>query len=506
MVAVLMVSNLTDLLKPKWLENRWQSAKTNNSFYDLDKDSTEVLFFGTSVMAAAVDPYQLYEDYGISSYNLGVMSQPMAGTYFWMKEAAKTQDYKVAVVDIKAVGRVSDKSEAKSRKSYDYMKFGLNKLQYAIEYKNSNKDLDGTDSEVDLWEYLFPLSLYHSRWSELDYDDYDFFLGNDESTTRGFATLSGVFKNNSHYNAKKAEKGKYDGFELSGNETGEYNATNRAYLERIIKFANENNIKLVFIRTPDTQWNLSQHNYTQAIADENNIEFIDFNVKSMRKKLNIDFAMDAADSVHLNINGTKKVTSYIGKYLSKNCNLTDYKEKGGSIKESIESGIENYNETMKNAKIAMETNLDKYLKAINSDDYAVIAVAGSNTKKISFNSEQKKLFDNIGIDSTMFDVDNYYGANIVSVADGANTVNTLGIQNSDYSTVTTEGGTLSCNTDYYITAQNKTCSIRLNDGELTSIHSEYFNIVVYNKKLKTVADTVYLYNDGEQIVLGREET
>ncbi|MFR4319613.1 MAG: hypothetical protein ACLT2Z_09830 [Eubacterium sp.] len=35
-----------------------------------------------------------------------------------------------------------------------------------------------TEEEVDLWSYLFPLSLYHTRWSELSYDDYDFYLGN----------------------------------------------------------------------------------------------------------------------------------------------------------------------------------------------------------------------------------------------------------------------------------------------------------------------------------------
>ena len=73
LVAVLMVNALEGLFKPKWLENRWASSKTNKSFYELEKNSTEVLFFGASVIAATADPYQLNEDYGISSYNLGVM-------------------------------------------------------------------------------------------------------------------------------------------------------------------------------------------------------------------------------------------------------------------------------------------------------------------------------------------------------------------------------------------------------------------------------------------------
>ena len=54
MVAVLMVGGLTDLLKPKWLENRWVSAKTNKSFYELQDNSAEVVFFGASIISAAM--------------------------------------------------------------------------------------------------------------------------------------------------------------------------------------------------------------------------------------------------------------------------------------------------------------------------------------------------------------------------------------------------------------------------------------------------------------------
>ena len=154
MVAVLMVGGLTDLLKPKWLENRWVSAKTNKSFYELQDNSAEVVFFGASIISAAMDPFQLYEEQGISSYNLGVMSQPMIGTYYWFKEALKTQNMKLAVIEIKSAGRSSEKAEEKARKSYDYMKWGKNKIQYALDYKDFHKEADGTDEEVDLWSCL----------------------------------------------------------------------------------------------------------------------------------------------------------------------------------------------------------------------------------------------------------------------------------------------------------------------------------------------------------------
>ena len=235
LVAVLMVNALEGLFKPKWLENRWASSKTNKSFYELEKNSTEVLFFGASVIAATADPYQLYEDYGISSYNLGVMSQPMIGTFFWFKEALDTQDIKLAVVEIKSAGKSSEKAEEKARKSYDYMRIGKNKLQYAIEYNSVQRDED--EVKPDLFSYLFPLSLYHSRWSELNYDDYDFFLGNNKSYTRGFSVLSTQFKNMNTYIEEDAQKGLYDGFEVESDKIESPNEVNAKYVRRIIELA-----------------------------------------------------------------------------------------------------------------------------------------------------------------------------------------------------------------------------------------------------------------------------
>lgn len=101
LIFVLLLDFVNGLFKPKWLEDRWASSKTNVSFYKLEKNSTDVLFFGSSVVAASADPFQLYNEYGISSYNLSVVSQTMSGTYFWVKEALQTQKPKVILLRLK---------------------------------------------------------------------------------------------------------------------------------------------------------------------------------------------------------------------------------------------------------------------------------------------------------------------------------------------------------------------------------------------------------------------
>lgn len=495
LIAVFMVSMLSDLLKPKWLEYRWQSSKTNKSFYDLETNSTEVMFLGSSVISAAIDPYQLYEEKGISSYNLGVMSQPMLGTYFWFKEALKNQDMKVAVIEIKSAGRLSEKEEAKARKSYDYMEWGSNKMQYAMEYSELHED-------VSLWEYLFSLSLYHNRWSELVYDDYDFLLGNDDSYTKGFSTLTTEFVQKADFSYEKYEKGNYDGFEVDSEETSKVNEVNDLYLRKLIQLAKEENVELLFVKTPDTRWDVEQHNHIQNIADENGIPFLDFNLKSLRKEMNFEYITDAADVIHLNIKGAKKMTDYIGEYLTKHYDLTDYREGDNNVKKSYEQGMANYKATMKNANLQLMTDLDEYLGAINNDRYVVILTAGSNAKEVYFTENQQKLLMELGVDNKMFEAGEF-GVNLISVKNSNSKLYKVQSQDEKGTITLSLGGTINNETDYSITAGEQGCLVRLNDHALEDVKDKYFNIVVYDKEINKVADVVYLYSANGNLIMNR---
>ena len=505
LVAVLMVNALEGLFKPKWLENRWASSKTNKSFYELEKNSTEVLFFGASVIAATADPYQLYEDYGISSYNLGVMSQPMIGTFFWFKEALDTQDIKVAVVEIKSAGKSSEKAEEKARKSYDYMRIGKNKLQYAIEYNSVQRDED--EVKPDLFSYLFPLSLYHSRWSELNYDDYDFFLGNNKSYTRGFSVLSTQFKDMNTYIEEDAQKGLYDGFEVESDKIESPNEVNAKYVRRIIELAKERNVKLLFVKSPDTGWKEKQHNYIQKIADENDIPFIDMNLKSVRKELDFNYKTDLADAIHLNIKGAKKTSEFLGKYLTENYDLTDYREGNNSVKKSFEKYKKYYEASIKEGELSFPTTLDEYLKKVqdkSNGNYEVILAAGSNVNNIKFTDEQKNTLINMGVSKKIFE-DSEFGTNIVSVTNDGKTYNEVAKQSEDSAVSVSLGGTFSDGTDYLVKADATGSTLKLNDNECTSLTSYGFNIIVYDKQLKRVVSTVYLYSNNGETTLNRGE-
>ena len=73
------------LLIPKYYYNSdWPTTSTYLDFYNLDKDSVDVLFLGSSHCAAAFSPVELYREYGIRSYNLGCEQQNLLVSYYWL--------------------------------------------------------------------------------------------------------------------------------------------------------------------------------------------------------------------------------------------------------------------------------------------------------------------------------------------------------------------------------------------------------------------------------------
>ena len=171
-------------------------------------------------------------------------------------------------------------------------------------------------------------------------------------------------------------------------------------------------MELLFVRTPDTTWHEDQHNYIQELADKNNIKFLDLNLKSNMDKMQFDYSEDAADTVHVNILGAKKITKFVGQYIADNYKLTDYRKTDNSIKKDFESQKSNYQAALNEGKLNLITNFDEYLKAINTDEYSVIITSGSNVRNITFTDSQKKTLISMGADEALF-TDSTYGNNVI---------------------------------------------------------------------------------------------
>jgi hypothetical protein len=72
---------------------------TIEDFYHYPDNSIDVLLLGSSHVGVNIDTIQLNEEFGIASYNLWGSVQPTWNSYYYLKEALKTQKPKVVVLE-----------------------------------------------------------------------------------------------------------------------------------------------------------------------------------------------------------------------------------------------------------------------------------------------------------------------------------------------------------------------------------------------------------------------
>lgn len=85
-------------------------AGTMFRFYTQPEDSIDVLALGTSVTYSGINTNVLWANWGIASYNLASAEQSYWNTYYYLKEALKTQKPKLILLDGKACVYENDES------------------------------------------------------------------------------------------------------------------------------------------------------------------------------------------------------------------------------------------------------------------------------------------------------------------------------------------------------------------------------------------------------------
>ena len=160
------------LMKPKYYScnSRWPSTETYNGFYNMKKNTIDVLFLGSSVAVNNFCPQKIYNDYGIRSYNLGSEQQSIILSYFWLKEALRYQKPKVVVLEGRFLWNWHPESplnttEGLTRKCIDPMRLSLLKME-AI---NAICEIDRKQTIISYYLNNFR---FHTRWKYLGENDF----------------------------------------------------------------------------------------------------------------------------------------------------------------------------------------------------------------------------------------------------------------------------------------------------------------------------------------------
>ena len=378
LVALFILFVVCLVIIPKWRASKWLPADSIKNFYETPKDTLDVIFYGSSAMGCAVSPYLLYEEQGISSYNLALQSQNLFSTYMWLKESLNYQQPKLVVLDVKELSQKTETREEMVRRSYEYMRTGTPKLEFATEHCKDNQ-------EADFIDYLFPIQIYHSRWNELKKDDFAYVAGENISYARGFNLLDSLYDV------------MYTGLSGGGDPSGEgFLEVERYNLERYIALCKEKGIEVLLIKSVDSKWTENLHAYAERLAAENAVPFLDFNMSDLMQEIGFNSQTDMQDPVHMNLAGGEKLTRYLGKYIKEHYELPDCRTGDSEAQKVFEEGMDQYKAAITDGYLSLETDFTSWLTMLseNKDLYNVI-VSCPNVD-LTIGEKEAKLLNKIG--------------------------------------------------------------------------------------------------------------
>ena len=376
LVSSLLVINT--ILVPKFIlkNSTWPTTSSYEQFYKMERDSIDVLFFGSSVAVNAFIPQEIYNDYGIRSYNLGSEQQSIYLSYYWLKEALRYQKPKAVVLDLKFMWNLHPEDaintvEGLTRKCLDPMKWSSVK-QEAV---HNLCELDESQSELS---YYLTNIRFHSRWSGIQ--EYD--INSDmveTSALKGFAptTANG-----------QATYATYEQNDTTA--TMEFVPLMQEYLDKMVELCKENDIQLILVDLPGNAMNDAVNNTHTEYAEKNGIEY--YNLCSTKYYNQIGAVLPEESVIgHENIWGAIKTSKFVGKILSDKYGIESIYD------EQYEATKDSYEQTINSSNLVRITNQVEYLNALNNSNYAVFFVAHGNTSAVFNIEEVKNGLSNLGL-------------------------------------------------------------------------------------------------------------
>lgn len=289
-----------------------RSNTTLDQFYDLEENTVDCIFFGSSATQRAFVVPEAYHEEGVVSYSFTCGTQPFVLTRYLMEETLKTQSPKLFVVELRGACKApEDLAEVAVRRMVDNMKVSSTRyraINAILEYS------EGADNGVDETglSYYFPFLKYHSRWNpskqpkDLALDYYE-----------GYALDPGL-----SFRVEPVYPLPYTDEELAVAEKTE------AVVRDLLDYCDTIDAKVLFVASPyeASLEGMEKINYNQAIIESRGYECINFLQEDMWEELGIRPDTCFYNREHLNYHGSIKFTRYLTKYIKDKYNLPDRRE------------------------------------------------------------------------------------------------------------------------------------------------------------------------------------
>lgn len=287
-----VLAGLQRLLVPKYMGLVVEGNFTQE--YYRETTDHDVIFLGDCEVYENISPIVLFREYGITSYIRGSAQQLIAQSYYLLEETLRRETPKVVVFSVSAMQQYEQTNETYNRMTLDGMRWSLSKW---------NAIRATAMEDEHMIEYIFPLLRFHSRWNQLEADDFRYYFHRNQVSHNGYYMRADVRPAGDFPTVRRL---------------ADYSFDDRAweYLERMRTLCEESGVTFLLMKAPSLYpaWHDQWEEQIVAYAEEHDLTYI--NCISAIDEIGLDFSQDTYDGgLHMNVYGAEKVSRYLGPLL-----------------------------------------------------------------------------------------------------------------------------------------------------------------------------------------------
>lgn len=283
---------LQRLLSPKYVTGVVEGALIAE-YYPEDKNH-DVVFVGDCEVYENFSPITLWQEYGIHSYIRGSAQQLIWQSYYLLEDTLRYETPKVVVFNVLSMKYNEPQKEAYNRMTLEGMKWSMSKVK-SIQASMTSKE--------NFLDYVFPILRYHSRWNQIEKDDFTYLYDTKKISHNGYYMRVDV----------KPAGTIPDPTPLADYNFGE-NAY--AYLDKMTALCKEKGVQLILIKAPSLYpyWYDEWEEQMEEYAKKTDLMYINF--LECIDDAGLDFTTDTYDAgLHMNLSGAEKLSHYFGQIL-----------------------------------------------------------------------------------------------------------------------------------------------------------------------------------------------
>lgn len=311
LVVALLVSGLTAvaLMQPDFS----QTAQRYDDFKDLEENTVDVIFTGTS----GIDRYWIapkaFEEYGMTAYNLSSDAQPTWLVKNVLEEATKTQSPKLVVIDTRAFttkyGKQIGNIEIGARYLTDGDCFSFKNRIDAIERTLVALKTIKPEKDFDRKTFYLPLIKHHGAWANIQdfVDEYSYsVMGYYMCSIRTPVTTKEI-----------------EDFSYETTQVGEMHPIAQGYLYELLDYLDTKDYEVLFLNTPQgrSEGEMRTVNAVTQVLESRGYKHLVCYVDETYDK-----SKDFYNQGHVNFHGAEKFTDFFAQYLKDNYDLEDHRD------------------------------------------------------------------------------------------------------------------------------------------------------------------------------------